>query len=335
MASAATRSSCASTAGRAVDEPLEALDADGRGRGARGPPLRARAAPRWRRERRPERLGDPHLDEHVDRRAPPARRGRPRRPPNRRGTRLESVSHSRSSPSGSRADPHLVREHDRAPTPRLPIACASRDGSRRSAPRAGGELVGEQLRRHRRLRVRGEGDALLVDEARLMRATLCWRRSPRRVSAGSSRSPAHSERPRSPTRPSGTSASVSGSPFVQMPSGSASSASRPLTAAARRAVWSSTSSVVLVAPVRAHLLRHADGQREHRGRELPQHRGDVVARPAGVEVARGGERRPAVVERDQPAEDRDRAVFRHVRRGRGCRARARRSGPPRAPGWAA
>jgi len=54
---------------------------------------------------------------------------------------------------------------------------------------------------------------------------------------------------------------------------------------------------VVVAAVGAHLGGDGDGERVHAARQLGQHRADVVAGAFGVEVARGRERRPAVVGR--------------------------------------
>jgi hypothetical protein len=63
--------------------------------------------------------------------------------------------------------------------------------------------------------------------------------------------------------------------------------------------------VVVVAAVCAHLGGDLDGERVFGAWQLGQRRADVVARAAGVEVPRGREGRPAVVERDDAAEGGD------------------------------
>jgi hypothetical protein len=69
-----------------------------------------------------------------------------------------------AEPADRAAVEHLVGDQDPAhAVARHHLRLA--DGRRRHAPRAGGELVGEQLRRHRRLAVGRERDAVLVAEA--------------------------------------------------------------------------------------------------------------------------------------------------------------------------
>jgi hypothetical protein len=134
----------------------------------------------------------------------------------------------------------------------------------------GGELVGEELRRHRRLAVGRERDAVLVAEAPHARevvaqAVAAQRQRGEQEVAGPQRQPeladaAERHVGQRVRQPLGADADGLGQQRVE--------------AAHRRAAEHLVEHelVVRVAPVGAHLLRHADRPREHRRRELPQHR---------------------------------------------------------------
>ena len=156
MASAATRSSSASRPPPPLDDALEALDADRLDQAARSRGLEhaqrgvgvAQAAAAVR---------DADLDEHLE----PATRQR--LDAGHRVDEAIDLGVRVGQPTDRARIEHLVGDQD-------PLDAEVRhhlrlaDGRGGDAPRAGRQLIGEQLRRHRRLAVRREADAVLVAE---------------------------------------------------------------------------------------------------------------------------------------------------------------------------